>query len=145
MDVEHVGRGNTIGDAFVYLPKEKILATGDLLVHPVLYAFDGYPSEWVKTLQSMAQLDVEAIVRGHGEVLYGKVFLYELIDLMQSIIAQVGEVVARDPNVTLDNLKKTIDIKSFRGKMAGPDGGEMFDYSIGSSFVELAYNEAKQR
>ena len=39
----HLGRGNTAGDAVVYLPREKILAAGDLLDHPVPYLGGGYP------------------------------------------------------------------------------------------------------
>jgi hypothetical protein len=42
-------------------------------------------------------------------------------------------------------IGKLIDIGSFRKKMGDNDGGGVFDYSIGSSFVELAYAEAKQR
>lgn len=53
VEVKHLGRGNTVGDALVYLPREKILVTGDLLVRPVPYAFDGYPAEWIRTLESM--------------------------------------------------------------------------------------------
>ncbi|HXO41969.1 MAG TPA: MBL fold metallo-hydrolase, partial [Thermoanaerobaculia bacterium] len=35
--IAHLGRGNTGGDAIAYLPKEKILIAGDLVVHPVPY------------------------------------------------------------------------------------------------------------
>jgi glyoxylase-like metal-dependent hydrolase (beta-lactamase superfamily II) len=35
VQVKHLGRGHTPGDTVVYLPKEKILAAGDLLVYPV--------------------------------------------------------------------------------------------------------------
>src|SRR5262249_55157890 len=35
--VRNLGRATTDGDAFVYLPKERILATGDLVVTPVPY------------------------------------------------------------------------------------------------------------
>ena len=75
VQVMHLGRGNTPGDTIVYLPKEKILVAGDLLVHPVPYAYDGYPAEWVQTLRNMSQLDAEIIVPGHGPVLHGKAYL----------------------------------------------------------------------
>src|SRR5215467_12431391 len=65
VQVKFLGRGNTAGDAVVYLPKERIVVTGDLVVHPIPYAFDGYPSEWGQTLQNLAQLDAETIVPGH--------------------------------------------------------------------------------
>src|SRR5262249_10720090 len=46
VEVEFLGRGNTGGDAVVYLPKEKIAVTGDLVVSPVPFFADGYPAEW---------------------------------------------------------------------------------------------------
>ena len=66
VQVKFLGRGNTAGDAVVYLPKEKIVVAGDLVVYPIPYIYDGYPSEWVQTLQNLAQLDADAIVPGHG-------------------------------------------------------------------------------
>jgi cyclase len=131
----------------VYLPRERILITGDLLDHPVPYAFDGYPSEWIRTLQRMAELDAETIVPGHGEVLRDKTFLFLVADLMKSVVAQVNELLRRNDNATLDDVQKIVDLKSFRQRIAGDDRAacDFFDYSIGSSFVELAYHEAKQR
>ena len=94
VQVKYLGRGNTGGDALVYLPKEKILVTGDLLVHPVEYAFDGYPADWIQTLQKMAQLGADTIVPGHGEILHDKVYLNQMIEVMTYIVAQVHEPIA---------------------------------------------------
>lgn len=147
VQIKHWGRGNTTGDALVYLPRERILIAGDLLDHPVPFAYDGYPSEWIRTLTKMAQLDAETIVPGHGEVLHDKTFLYQVVDLMNSVVAQVNEHLNRNDGATLDEVKKSLDLKSFRQAMAGDDktNAEFFDDSIGSSFVALAYHEAKQR
>jgi hypothetical protein len=45
------------------------------------------------------------------------------------------------------DVRKAVDLKSFRQKIAGDDraAGNFFDYSIGSSFVEPACHKAKQR
>jgi glyoxylase-like metal-dependent hydrolase (beta-lactamase superfamily II) len=147
VEVRHLGRGNTAGDAVVYLPKEKILITGDLLVHPVPYAFDGYPTEWIQTLEALARLDADTIVPGHGEIEHDKLYLNLLIGLMKSIVAQVAEQLRINNDVPLDDVKKAIDIRSFRQKFAGDDksAAGFFDYSVGVKFVELAYYELKQR
>jgi cyclase len=147
VEVKFLGRGNTGGDAIVYLPAEKILVTGDLLDHPVPFAFDGYPSEWIQTLERMSQLDATTIVPGHGEVLHDKVFLNQVIDLMKSVVAQVNDQLNRNENATLEDVRKSIDAKNFRSQFIGdnPMNGGFFDNSILSSFVELAYHEAKQR
>ena len=44
VQVKFLGRGNTAGDAVVYLPNEKIVVAGDLVVYPIPYAYDGYPT-----------------------------------------------------------------------------------------------------
>jgi len=74
--VNFLGRGNTPGDAVAWLPKEQIVAAGDLVVYPMPYFYDGYPSEWIQTLQSLAQLDATTIVPGHGPIMHDKAYLY---------------------------------------------------------------------
>src|SRR6185369_4774461 len=66
----------TPGDTYVYLPKERILMTGDLLVSPIPFAVGGsYPKDWIAALQSLDALEVEAIIPGHGEVGHDKTYL----------------------------------------------------------------------
>ena len=62
VQLRFLGRGDTGGDVVAYLPAEKILIAGDLIDHPVPYAFGGYPHEWIRTLQALALLDVATIV-----------------------------------------------------------------------------------
>ncbi len=60
----------------MYLPKEKIVVAGDLVVYPIPYIYDGYPSEWIQTLQNLAQLDADTIVPGHGPIMHDKTYLF---------------------------------------------------------------------
>jgi len=122
VQVKHPGRGNTAGDAAVYLPKEKILVTGDLLVRPLPYPFDGYPTEWVKTLETLGRLDAQTIVPGHGPVLHDKAYLFLVVDLFKSAIEQVN---AKIREVGLfagtDAYKTSVDLTAFRSRFAGDD------------------------
>ena len=61
-----LGIGHTAGDVFVYLPKEKILCTGDFLCPQVSYMGDGYVDEWIKTLEKLKSIDFKIILPGHG-------------------------------------------------------------------------------
>jgi cyclase len=145
--VMHMGRGNTGGDAIAYLPKEKILATGDLVVSPVPYAFDGYPTEWIKTLEKLTAFDADTIVPGHGEVMHDKKYVNQLIALMKSIVAQVDAKVRANSEISFEEVKKAVDLKPFVEQMYADDkhAASFFNYSIGEKFVELAYHEAKAR
>jgi cyclase len=149
VEVVHLGRGNTPGDAVVYLPKEKILVAGDLLVSPIPYTYDGYPSEWILTLQKMAQFDVQAIVPGHGPVMHDKTYLNLVTDLFQSAVDQVRARIRQigHPGFhSLDEVKGSVDLTPFRVKFAGsdPDLAAEFD-DMSAHLVKLVFSEAALR
>lgn len=68
--IKHLGRGNTAGDVVVWLPHERVLATGDVLVSPMPYAAGSFVSEWITVLDSLRTLPATTIVPGHGEILH---------------------------------------------------------------------------
>lgn len=53
----HPGTGNTPGDLVMWLPQEKILATGDIVVWPIPYGHGGRAGPWAKTLRTLADMD----------------------------------------------------------------------------------------
>ena len=61
-----LGRGHTAGDVVVYLPKERIVATGDLLVEATSYMGDAFFTEWVDTIETLKKLDIGTVLPGHG-------------------------------------------------------------------------------
>jgi glyoxylase-like metal-dependent hydrolase (beta-lactamase superfamily II) len=63
-----LGRAHTNGDLFVYLPKEKVVASGDALIDWMPFMNDGYPEDWIHTLTALEKLDFTSIVPGHGDV-----------------------------------------------------------------------------
>ncbi|HET9704705.1 MAG TPA: MBL fold metallo-hydrolase [Vicinamibacterales bacterium] len=68
----HLGRGHTAGDVIVYLPKERIIATGDLLIEGASYMGDAYFAEWVDTIEALKKLDFDTVLPGHGQAFTGK-------------------------------------------------------------------------
>jgi len=63
------GGGHTDSDAFLHLPAERIIFTGDLLVvknHPDLTS--GHPREWLNILAKIKALNPAQLVPGHGEL-----------------------------------------------------------------------------
>jgi cyclase len=149
VQVKFLGRGNTPGDAVVYLPKEKILVAGDLVVHPLPNVFDGYPSEWIQTLQNLAQLHADTIVPGHGPILRDKTYVYLLRDLMQSAVDQMNEKLRQTAPAmfqTLDDVKGSVDLTPFRQRFAGNDKdlAAAFD-DIAARLVKLVFEEASLR
>jgi glyoxylase-like metal-dependent hydrolase (beta-lactamase superfamily II) len=153
VQLKFLGRGNTKGDAVVYLPKERIIIAGDLLDHPVPYLGGGFPSELVKTLQKMSRLDAQTIVPGHGEVLRGEYagkYLAQVIDFVQAVVAQVSVEVYRRGNgprnleAVREAVMKSVDVNAWRQKFAGDDkdNREFFDGFSMPGLVTAAYREA---
>lgn len=69
VELVHFGIAHTRGDGFAWLPKEKILFTGDACVNgPYNYAGDGDIGEWIKTLEAAKKLGAKIICPGHGPV-----------------------------------------------------------------------------
>lgn len=67
-----LGRGHTAGDVVVYLPKERIVATGDLLIEGPSYMGDAYFTEWIETIGALKQVDFDTVLPGHGRAFNGK-------------------------------------------------------------------------
>jgi glyoxylase-like metal-dependent hydrolase (beta-lactamase superfamily II) len=149
VQMSFLGRGETGGEAVVYLPKEKIVAVGELVTTPVPYTFAGYPSEWVRTLNVIDSMDVDTIVPGHGEVLRGKAFLELQRDLLKSAVNQVYArmvaLAAITETPSFEDVRKGVDLSSFRERFAhaSKEQQEFFDQAS-SILVRVAYNEARR-
>lgn len=88
IEVLNYGRGVTPGDTFAYLPKEKILLLGDLIVNPITFALSGYPTEWLRVLERVDALDATTIVTGHGAPLHDKVLLRATMDVFRVLLRE---------------------------------------------------------
>ena len=67
-----LGRGHTAGDVVVYLPKERIVATGDLLINGTSYMGDAFFTDWIATMDALKQVEFDTILPGHGRAMTGK-------------------------------------------------------------------------
>jgi glyoxylase-like metal-dependent hydrolase (beta-lactamase superfamily II) len=152
VQVKHLGRGNTAGDAVVYLPKEKLLLAGDLLDYPVPYLGGGFPSELVQTLKRMGQLDAETVIPGHGDLLRNKFYrnyLTLVIDFVSAIVAQVRQEVYRLGNgprnldKVREGVEKALDLAAWRQRFAGDNADNLafFDSFSLVGVITAAYRE----
>ena len=67
MEFRFFGWAHTRGDGFVYLPKERVLCTGDAVVNgPYNFTADGNIGNWPKVVEAAMKLDVDHVLPGHG-------------------------------------------------------------------------------
>lgn len=83
----HFGKAHTAGDLIMWLPQEKIVATGDIVTAPVPLMPSPYTGEYVAVLGRIKALGFKTLVPGHGDVEHDT----EYIDLLSETIASVSK------------------------------------------------------
>ncbi len=133
----HAGLGNTAGDLALYLPKEKMLATGDIVVAPVPYGFGSYPGSWVRVIRQLAALPVTTIVPGHGAIMTDRSYL----DLMAALLDHVADAAAAAAE---KDRSAEIDFSAHEPAFTGNDPvkARLFDMFFKQPIVSAAANEA---
>ena len=88
--------GDATGSTVLYLPGNKILVTGDVLVSPEdgngppPWTTNSYAvTPWLESLRRLEALDADVIVPGQGPAMHDKTYLVRTIALFAGIIDQV--------------------------------------------------------
>jgi glyoxylase-like metal-dependent hydrolase (beta-lactamase superfamily II) len=124
---------HTVGDTMVYLPDDKVLIGGDILVNtqtPNLR--DGNLSNWVGTLAEVQRIDAKTIVPGHGPLMT-KADAKKLHDMMAAFYA--GVEAGYKKGLTDSDIRKTLDLKEWK-KL------KEFDTTMGAN-INRAYLEVE--
>jgi glyoxylase-like metal-dependent hydrolase (beta-lactamase superfamily II) len=105
---------HTLGDMMVYLPVEKVLVSGDILVQHITPNFqDGVVKDWVETLSQVVSLNPKTIVPGHG-LLMTSVDAAAMQRRMAGLYA--GVEAGYKKGLSDSEIRKTLDLEEW-GKM----------------------------
>ena len=89
-----LGRGHTKGDTVIWLPREKVLFSGDLVEYGATpYTGDAYLGDWPQTLERLAQLQPVALVPGRGDALTTPELCVEAIEGTKSFLRDMFDSV----------------------------------------------------
>jgi glyoxylase-like metal-dependent hydrolase (beta-lactamase superfamily II) len=139
----HLGNSNTAGDVVMYLPAEKLLATGDIVVAPTPYGFGSYPLAWAESLRKLKQLEHVALIPGHGEVQHDDAYLDLLIETMDSVSSQMAGLAAQ--GLDEEAARAQLDFSALEPRFTGGDAflGRLFDIWFKTPIVTAAWKEAR--
>ncbi|NNM78126.1 MBL fold metallo-hydrolase [Sphingomonas sp. ID1715] len=107
VELRFFGRANTDGDALAWLPRQRIILTGDIVVAPLPFGFFSYPGEWIDVLAKVKALDFALLVPGHGAPQEDSAYLDKLTVALNDLRTQIGPM-ARE-GLTLDEVRKRFD------------------------------------
>jgi glyoxylase-like metal-dependent hydrolase (beta-lactamase superfamily II) len=145
VELRHMGPGNTNGDIIAYLPKEKILATGDVVVRPTPYGFYSHPASWVKVLTQLKSLPARYIVPGHGEIMTDAAYFDILIETLTFVVAEVDRLAAEGKS--LEETRAALDWTAVEQRVTGGDPllAVFFEGWFKTPIVEAEYKIATGR
>jgi cyclase len=105
------GRGHTDTDVVVFLPREKIVCTGDLMESVLSYMGDAYVDEWPATLDRLMTLDFDTVLPGHGVVFKGKGHIEAFQRYLRDVLKQATDL--KKAGVTAEAAAPRIDLRAF--------------------------------
>ena len=145
IELRWFGQANTRGDAVVWLPREGVVATGDLVTAPVPFAFGSFIAEWPAALEQVRALKATAILPGHGPVMRDDGYLLTLERMLRTVSEETKR--AATGGASLAQTRERVTLAEFRKQLAGDD--TWLNYAFTRFFlnpaVVRAYAEATHR
>jgi glyoxylase-like metal-dependent hydrolase (beta-lactamase superfamily II) len=105
-----LGRGHTQGDTVIYLPKEQIVCSGDLMETQPAYMGNAFFDDWIATLDKMKELNFETMLPGHGVPFHNKALITAYQSYLKDLMAQVAAL--RKHGVSADDAAKKVNMTS---------------------------------
>ncbi len=123
---------HTPGDLMVYLPDDKVLMGGDILVNHFTPNFrDGHVKNWIGTLEEIQKIDAKFIVPGHGPLMT-KADVAAMHKLMTILYAGVEAGYKKGLNNA--EIRKTLDLSQWK-KL--PHFDDMMGGNINRAYLEV--------
>lgn len=107
VELMFLGRANTDGDLVAWLPREKVIATGDIVVSPVPFGFFSFPADWIVTLGKLKAMPFEVLIPGHGDPQRDRAYLDKLVTAISDIRAKVAPLAKA--GVKQEEVKAKVD------------------------------------
>ena len=102
-----------------WLPKQRVLASGDIVVAPVAFGGGSYPAEWKTTIDKIATYDFDVLVPGHGLPQRDKTYLRTIGESLDDVVSQARALA--DQNVPIENVQQKIDFTKQRTRLVNDD------------------------
>jgi glyoxylase-like metal-dependent hydrolase (beta-lactamase superfamily II) len=143
VELMHLGVAHTHGDAVAWLPKERILFTGDVCVNgPYNFVGDGDVGKWVATLDAAKKLGAKIVCTGHGPRSVATV-LDDQQAFFKALREQVGALMAdRAPEEAkgqIESIRATLKNNAQIARYVGErgTGDDSFPAQVAKVYEEL--------
>lgn len=143
VEVRFLGKANTDGDSVIWLPRQRIVASGDLLVAPIPFGFGSYPAEWLAALEALRALRPKVVIPGHGAAMRDLSYVDRVAGLIRTTRERVAPLAAE--GLSLEETQSRVDLSDQAEAFVGSDPWlrRWFKSYWVTPFVESAWKEAR--
>jgi cyclase len=143
VELLHLGVAHTHGDAVAWLPRERVLFTGDVCVNgPYNYVGDGDVTQWIKTLDAAKKLGAKVVCTGHG-ARSAESLLDDQQAFFKALREQVGAVMAKktpeEAKPLVETLRSALRANAQIARFIGEpgQGWDPFPSQVEKVYLEL--------
>jgi cyclase len=113
VELRNRGRASSPDDVTIYLPDDRVLFTGDILVEdPLPYVLASWPVPWIEVLRQLEEVPVAALVPGHGPVMHDHAYTARIRRLLEATTSRVAAMARQ--GMTLEQIQSSIDLGDVR-------------------------------
>ncbi len=133
--------GDAVGTTVLYLPNEKVLLTGDVVVYP-LPTVGPTVLQHILAIRALEKFDWNVMIPGHGPAFHDRSYMALEAEFMEDISRQVVAAIRRGA-ATVEEAQSAVDVESFRNRFAQSDAAiaENFPEFV-SVIARVAYLDA---
>ena len=126
IEIRDRGPANSPNDATIWLPRQRILFAGDILVRsPLPYVGASWPVHWTRVLREIEAMPTAAIVPGHGPVMKDYEYTRAMRALIDAALDRV-EAMVRSGR-TLAQVQDELDLDDVRARVPEWNGPGVTD------------------
>jgi glyoxylase-like metal-dependent hydrolase (beta-lactamase superfamily II) len=116
IEIEDRGPANSPNDVTIWLPRERVLFAGDILVRsPLPYVGASWPVHWARVLRELEAVPVASIVPGHGPVMTDHAYTRDVRALIEAALVRVEALVRKGR--TLAQVQDELNLDDVRARV----------------------------
>jgi cyclase len=112
LHIEFHGRAHTAGDVVVFCPQKRAVATGDMIIGFIPNIADGFPRSWPKSIDSVAKLEFNHILPGHGPVQANRQRMIDQRNYLEELTTEVAA--GKNAGKSITDLQASIGVNSLK-------------------------------
>jgi glyoxylase-like metal-dependent hydrolase (beta-lactamase superfamily II) len=112
LHIDFHGHSHTAGDAFVFCPQQRAIATGDAIHGFLPNIADGFPRAWPGTIDTVGRADFQYLMGGHGPLQTDRIVMTSQRNYIEELTEKVAE--GKKEGLSLADMQQRFTVASLK-------------------------------